>query len=130
MRLAIYNKASGAITRVVECHESLAKMQASEGEAHVAASEDINDVTHYVALKGGGAVVAKRQSLNTHYALEGLKVIFRALPAGLTLSSQGGSIITDGYDVVEFDIPGTYEIKLFGLAGYLDETLEVTIGNP
>jgi hypothetical protein len=115
---------SGAISSIFDGRESDCRLN---GDTYIPCEHGVLDTTHYVELSGDPTIMKKRP-LDTARKEVGLEVTFTALPPGLTLRVGELQVITDGDDVVEFDVPGTYTIELSGLVEYLDEALEVTVG--
>ncbi len=106
--------------------EETARLQ---GMKYVACDVDTIDTTHYVDLSGRDPVVKEKSPLDTPYNVYDLVVVFPSLPKGLLVDVDGQELVTDGgYTEIEFELPGTYTIRLSGLVKYLDETLEVAIG--
>lgn len=115
---------SGAISFIFDGRESDCRLN---GDTYIPCEYGVLDTTHYVDVSGA-PVIREKRPLDTAMEQAGLEVTFTALPPGLTLKVGELQVITDGDDVVEFDVPGTYTIELSGLVEYLDETLEVTVG--
>ncbi|WP_163557590.1 hypothetical protein [Halomonas sp. NO4] len=99
-----------------------------DGERFIAVDvSSFDDTTHYVDLSGDEPVVKERESLDTTHTIAGLEVTFQALPSGTEIEVNRQTMIADGDDVIEFDLPGTYSISLAGPPAYRDEELEVTV---
>lgn len=129
-KCAVYNAVTGAIFQVVECPAGDIALQAGEGQETLELGEgaSINDESHYIALQGGRPQVRERASLDSTYVVEGLRVIFNALPPGLTVVVEDQFLVTDGIeDSVEFEKPGTYRLALRGLSAFQSQKLEVVI---
>ncbi len=106
--------------------EHLAKIQE---RAYVPCSADVVDTTHYVDLTGAEPVTVEKAPLDATHTVAGLVVSFPSLPEGTHVEVSGQEVIADAAGAeIEFELPGTYTIRLSGLVEYLDETLEVTVG--
>lgn len=96
---------------------------------YVRCDSSVSDVTHYVDAETHE--VKEKQPLNYDIDTEGLVVTVTGLPEGLTVETNGQRGTTDSKPlVITYDVPGNYETTLSGLPEYLDETLEVTVGDP
>lgn len=125
--LAVYDRASGKIKRIVECDDDMIDMQADGDESvlQVPNAGVVQDDTHYV--KNGG--IREKASYTPTLSVSGLATTIHDVPAGLTVTVGGASVVADVNPVeIEFDIPGTYTIDIGGLVEYRDESLEVTVG--
>lgn len=125
----IYSTSTGEIDRSIDCPSEVIDLQPGEGEDFLLVSRG-NDETHlnYVDVSADPPTLKARAALDTVHTVDDLTITFHALPAGLTLRVDGAEMLTDGDDAVEFELPGTYAIELFGSAPHLDEILEVTVG--
>ena len=95
---------------------------------YVRCDETVDDVTHYLDVSTGE--IHLKQALDFELTINGLSATLEGLPAGLTVEANGMEADTDGESMsIEFDIPGTYSIHLTGLVKYLDQVLEVTVGD-
>ncbi len=95
-----------------------------QGGDYLPCDELVSDDAHYVA---GGEILPK-QTLDTSHQVSGLEVVFSALPQGLLIEVAGESMIAEGgNDSIEFELPGTYRVRLFGSVPHLDQELEVTV---
>lgn len=91
--------------------------------------EDTLDTTHFVELLGTGPTLRRKTALDTTHQIEGLLVTFSTLPSALKVKVGLGRTVTDSTPTeVEFELPGHYAIELYGLANYVDETVEVALG--
>ncbi|MEH6641387.1 hypothetical protein [Vreelandella glaciei] len=98
------------------------------GRRYIACQEDVLDTTHYVSASNE---VIPKQALQLEINTEGLSVIITGVPAGLTVETKGLTTLTDNEPlIIHYDVPGNYEITLRGHVEYLDQMLEVTLGNP
>lgn len=89
---------------------------------------DISDETHYVETST--REVKPKKALQMHQGFDGLSVTLMGLPSGLTVETNCIEAVTDDKPlVITYDVPGVYQIALKGHAEYLDETLEVTVGD-
>lgn len=90
--------------------------------------ERVNDVEYYVDENDN---VEHKRPLEFDVATNELTATISGLPAGLKVDSNNNDIITDDMPlVITYDLPGTYEIRLSGHIQYLNQTLEVTVGDP
>tara|TARA_R110001583_G_scaffold18501_3_gene73544 strand:- start:5451 stop:5810 length:360 start_codon:yes stop_codon:yes gene_type:complete len=90
--------------------------------------EDVSDTTHYV--DAGSDVILAKSPLDYDFVVEELTVTVTGLPEGLSVSTNGLTTITDAEPlVINYDVPGTYTLRLRGRVEYLDEDLEVTVGD-
>tara|TARA_R110001583_G_scaffold28600_1_gene101181 strand:+ start:2233 stop:2574 length:342 start_codon:yes stop_codon:yes gene_type:complete len=91
-------------------------------------TEEVSDVTHYLEVSSGD--IKPKKSLITQCVVAGLSATFDGLPSGLKVQTNGFLTVTDTDPLeIHYDVPGTYEIRLRGHVEYLDETLEVTVGD-
>lgn len=96
---------------------------------YIACDDDVSDTTHFVDVDAGD--IRPKRPLEISYWTDGMTVTLDALPGGLAVSSNNKSAVTDDDPlVITYDVPGTYEITLKGHVEYLDQTLEVTVGDP
>lgn len=90
----------------------------------------VSDDTHYVDLKGEPSIEVKKP-IKPLVEATGLFAVLSGIPAGSTVSVGNISdVVDDGELTIEFDLPGTYSIEINPPPQFLDETLEVTVGNP
>lgn len=95
---------------------------------HIECDEQVSDVTHFYNTSLGKLEL--KAALNPKIITKGLKVTITGIPSGLKVETNGLSTLTDDLPlVIEYDIPGKYEIILSGRVEFLDRTLEVTVGN-
>lgn len=93
----------------------------------LACDATISDDTHYADM-ATGAIYPKRMA-EVAQSVDGLTVTLSGLPAGMTVSSNGMSTMTDDDPlVIDYDLPGTYAVELSGHVEYQDTTVEVTVG--
>lgn len=143
--IAIYRESSGIIDRVVslpyiECPverkedrallglpDNYADAQCDPSDAWVETHGGVDSHTHYV--NPATRTIHERSEIKATAETTGLTATIHDVPAGLTVTVGGASVVADGNPVeIEFDIPGTYTIDIGALVEYRDESLEVTIG--
>ncbi|QPI64471.1 hypothetical protein [Vreelandella venusta] len=96
---------------------------------YIECDDTVSDATHYVDVDT--LEVKQKRSLEPQLSVDSLVVTLTDLPAELTVTTNDVETITDGEPLtINYDVPGTYEIRLCGLIEYLDENLEVTVGDP
>ena len=101
----------------------------SQGGSFIPCSEDCSDDTHYVDLSGGDPVVLGREESGITIEKNDLKATIYDIPEGSLVRVGESSVVSDGETTeIEFDAPGTYEIRIYPPAQYRDEVLEVTVG--
>lgn len=87
-----------------------------------------SDVSHFVDISEEHEI-KPRMALNTRLDTRGLSVTVTGLALGTRLSVEEVEVISDSERVeIEFDAPGTYEIRIYPPPQYRDEVLEVTVG--
>jgi hypothetical protein len=87
---------------------------------------NVGDETHFVA----NGEVKEKTAFKYQVKKQKLKVVLQGLPLNAVVTVGGQSLQVDAAaTVIEFDIPGTYTVTLNGLIGYLEEDLEVTVGD-
>lgn len=124
MRYAVYNREDGYIYFIISGTYRSAKDQCRNEEGVVKVSSGVDDGSHYI-LKGGAV---RKKTLDTKHVISGLTVKFSGLPAGLTVSVDEEYVVTDDDPLeVSFDMPGTYHLRLHGLAPFVSRMMEVTI---
>ncbi|MBT2772915.1 hypothetical protein J7J47_11845 [Halomonas sp. ISL-60] len=95
---------------------------------YVRCDETVNDVTHYVDVATGE--IQLKRGLEFELTTGGLTVTLTGLPAGMSVETNGTNTETDDAPlVITYDVPGTYAITLSGHVEYLDDTLEVVVGD-
>lgn len=95
---------------------------------YIKCTGNVMDNTHYADEAG---VIHEKRPLTFDETVDGLTLTLSGLPAGLRATTNGMDTVTDDEPlVIEYDVPGTYEIKLSGHVAYLDRVEEVTIGEP
>lgn len=95
---------------------------------YIKCAEYVTDDTHYA---DEASVIHEKRPLTFDETVDGLTLTLSGLPAGLRATTNGMETVTDDEPlVIEYDVPGAYEIKLSGHVEYLDRVEEVTIGEP
>lgn len=95
---------------------------------HVKCETHVNDVTHFYNLETQS--IEAKAELDLQVNVEDLAVTIHNLPANLKVETNDMEVFTDEEPlVIEYDIPGVYDIKLSGHARFLDLELEVTVGD-
>lgn len=90
--------------------------------------EDVSDTTHYVDVSTGE--IMPKRSLETPMWIDDMTVTLEELPAGVAVTTNNMTAVSDHEPLaITYDVPGTYEITLKGHVEYLDQTLEVTVGD-
>lgn len=116
----------GAIEAVIEAPEGYVD---TTNTVEIAFNSAVDDLTHYVDLSDKEPVVKRKGPLDTSHAIHGLELAFRALPAGTLIRVERLEGVANGQDDrIDFEVPGTYEIRLSPPPPFLEETLEVTVG--
>lgn len=93
---------------------------------YIPCDESVSDTTHYVDAETH-EIKAKR-ALEIHQGISGLTVTLAGLPAGLRVQTNGMETVTDDDPlVIEYDVPGTYQLRLTGHIEYLAHAQEVTV---
>ncbi|MGP9417286.1 hypothetical protein ACT3R4_18060 [Halomonas sp. AOP7-E1-9] len=88
--------------------------------------EDVHDTTHYIDISNDE--IKAKQKIMIRSKINGLSLTMSGLPSGLNVETNGMAIITDDEPlVIEYDVPGIYQVALSGRVDYLDEVLEVTV---
>lgn len=128
MQVIVFDPDTDRILRVVECSASVPTNQALEGEKCLVVDDEtlVDDELHYVDSAGDGPRIVTRSSFDTAHTIDGLSVTWSSLPVGTVIRVMGQTMVADGDDETEFDVPGTYRIELFH-PHYLDDVLEVTV---
>lgn len=125
----LFRKLDGSILSVLSGTEGQVKLSLEVGLGLAPCDETVSDITHWVDLSDHKRVVREKTPLNTEHTVNGLRVAFHHLPPETTADVEELSLITDAGDtVIEFDIPGTYQIQFRPPPQYLDTELEVTVG--
>jgi len=126
MNFCFYDNA-GYITQIlVSPTKETARLQ--EG-SFLECEEGCSDDAHFVDLSGPGPRIREKSSLDTEHDISGFVVTLTALPDGTRLEVEGLEIESDADGAeVEFEAPGTYEIRLSPPPQYRDDVLEVTVG--
>jgi hypothetical protein len=120
--VAVFDSGSGKIESVVSGSPEFIKKQGN----FIECDSDVSDTTHYVS----GGKVKKKTAFTYQVKLQGLMLTIEGLPVNTMITVGAYSVLTDNKPtVIEFDIPGTYTVTLNGLIGYLEEDLEVTVGD-
>lgn len=95
---------------------------------HVECEPDVFDDTHFFDEVAG--MILQKAPLDYTLGIEGFTATLTGLPSGLTVEANGMNTTTDEEPLmITFDVPGTYRIELSGLVEYLDDSLEVTVGD-
>jgi len=117
----------GKIDYVLSAHsEDFARAQ---GGSFIPCSEDFSDDTHYVDLSGDDPVLLGREESGITVEKNGLSATIFDIPEGSLVRVGESSVVSGGETTeIEFDAPGTYEIRIYPPPQYLDEVLEVTVG--
>lgn len=125
--IAVYNP-KGEITKVVQCPEFLFQAQTGVGESSIPFDPDWDPNAFYV-YRGK---LHRRQAFSweARVPVDGsLRVIIEGLPPGAIVEVKGAKLVVDDQPTeLEFDISGTYDIRLGGLAAYLPETITLQVG--
>ncbi len=96
---------------------------------YIECDDSVSDATHYVDVDT--LEIKLKRRLELQLGVDSLIVTLTGLPAELTVTTNGVETITDGEPLtITYDVPGTYAIRLDGLVEYLDDNLEVTVGDP
>ncbi|WP_417861822.1 hypothetical protein [Vreelandella venusta] len=96
---------------------------------YIECDDSVSDVTHYVDVDT--LEVKQKRPLEPQLDVDSLIVTLAGLPAELAVTTNGVESITDGEPLtINYDVPGTYAIRLSGLVEYLDYDMEVTVGDP
>lgn len=105
-------------------------VQVLEGAYRYAAcTDDVADNTHYINTATG--IVEPKVPFEYEIATSGLSIVINGLPEGVSVMSRGLFIVTDeASTTIEFDVPGAYTVELSGHIEHVDESLEVTVGDP
>lgn len=113
---------SGEIVRVLSGNLHYVQIPNDEG------GESVDDMTHYVDV--ATREIREKRPFDYDVAITDLTATITGLPEGLTVETNGQRGTTDSKPLaITYDVPGSYEIELSGLPEYLDETLEVTVGD-
>ncbi len=126
-RYAFFDE-SGRINRLYTGPEQEVHLQHTGKFLEV--GEEVIDDTHYVDLHSDfDPIIRGKIPLSAEYIDDGLAVVFPSLPAGTRAEVQGLELISDGEPtIIEFDVPGTYEVQFYPPPQWRDEVLEVTVG--
>jgi len=128
MKGAVYDVSSGRITRTIDCPENIVGGQLGYGEAVFVLPDDYPDgidETHYI--NDGG--IAEKLPLALQHEPYNLSSVIEGVPPGSLVLVEDVEVFSDSTTVeVEFDAPGTYEIRIYPPPQYRDEVLEVTVG--
>ena len=86
---------------------------------HVQCEDHVNDVSHFYNIESG--IIEAKATLEPQIQLEGLMVTILNLPTSLKVETNTMETFTDEEPlVIEYDIPGVYDIKLSGHTRFLD----------
>jgi len=125
---AIY-ESDGRIDSIFRGAEQQALLQLEEGNRLVEVTEDVTDETHFVDLDGDTPISKSKRAFDVSYGVAGLTVTLQSLPYGSVVMVGPLETVADESPVeIEFDAPGTYEIRIYPPPQYRDEVLEVTVG--
>lgn len=88
--------------------------------------------THYVDTTVTPHKMRERQPLTVTTETAALSATLSGIPIGSNIWTDGGDITTHDDEplTIEFDLPGTYTIEIMPPVQYLDESMEVTVGDP
>lgn len=85
------------------------------------------DLEYYVDVESKALV--KKTTIDSSYVISGLVVLLSSLPPNSSVYVDDLEIISDDDGVeIEFDVPGTYKIRIKPPQQYKTEVLEVTVG--
>lgn len=95
---------------------------------YVECDSDVMDDTHYQDVET--KQLRPKAPLGYTTEINDLTVTIDALPSGVRVETNGREMVTD-HEIteIEYDVPGIYTISLSGHVEFLDETLEVTVGD-
>lgn len=97
---------------------------------YIECDDSVSDATHFVDVDASPHIIKARQPLDLQISVDDLTVTVEGLPAELTVTTNGVESIADGEPLtINYDVPGTYAIRLSGLVEYLDYDMEVTVGD-
>ena len=96
---------------------------------YIECDNEVMDDTHYYDTED--KELRPKEPLGYQTEVSGLSVTLGGLPVGINVGTNGSKIVTDQEPTkVTYDVPGTYLISLSGHLKYLDESLEVIVGDP
>jgi len=101
-----------------------------QGGDFLECGEEVSDDSHYVDLISGEPVVKRKLAMELDVVSSGLTVQVVGIPKDSVVSVSGAPSVhvDDQPTEIEFDVPGTYGIRINPPPQYRDEVLEVTVG--
>tara|TARA_R110001599_G_scaffold133763_1_gene311365 strand:+ start:18604 stop:18957 length:354 start_codon:yes stop_codon:yes gene_type:complete len=111
---AVYGS-DGSIKQILTTVDDFAKVDGS-----------VSDTTHYIDTDSGQPKPKKKYEYQLDN--EGLVLTITGLPAGVNVNVGFIETVTDSEPtVIEFELPGHYQVALTGHHHYFDEDIEVTV---
>ena len=93
---------------------------------YVKCSVAVMDNTHYA---NEADEIVEKQTLVVSVRTDDLTITLSGVPSGMTVKTNGMEAISDDEPLeIEYDLPGPYTVSLSGLVEYLDDEIEVTVG--
>lgn len=93
---------------------------------HVECDSEVDDTTHY--YNSELQQLELRKEITYDLVVNDLSVTISNLPVGLKVKSNGMETITDDTDLeIEYDIPGAYQIEIYGRVDYLTTSFFVDV---
>lgn len=111
---AVYNS-DGLIKQMLTTVDDFAKVDSS-----------VSDTTHYIDIDSGQPKTKKKYEYQLGRG--SLTLTFTGLPAGVNVNVGFIETVTDSEPtIIEFELPGHYQVALTGHHHYIDEDIEVSI---
>lgn len=125
MRFAFYDTDGRITTLLTAPSKGFADLQ--DGD-YLEVGEEVSPDSHYIDLEVGEC--KPKTVLSPQIVVEGLTATLEGLPAGLNVTSNQMSTVTDDSAlVISYDTPGLYQVEFRDNVEYLDHELEVTVGD-
>jgi len=142
MRYLVFDSSTGEVTKILECPETDVELNVEGAESYLSVDDfpGVDPSNSYVAWSGVEYEVHEKDLLNTLVEIDGLVVRMPNIASGSKLVitddpfagdgfAMGEHVVADSSGVeIEFDAPGTYEVRIYPPPQYRDEVLEVTVG--
>lgn len=111
---AVYGS-DGSIKQILTTVDDFAKVDGA-----------VSDTTHYIDIDSGQP--KPKQKYEYQLDNDGLVLTITGLPAGVNVNVGFIETVTDSEPtVIEFELPGHYQVALTGHHHYIDEDIEVSV---